>query len=178
MKTTVWTPERVETLKALWTERKSAAEIARQIGCGLTRNAVLGKVYRLDLPTRAEPRKPYRTFARTWMPEEKRKQKHETTPAPEIPPSLDIAFLDLKASHCRYPVNDALPYLFCGQTRQADSSYCAHHHALTHTEPLDLSADERDRRAARARQAAPLLSLQKLEEDALRILPRLPGEAA
>ena len=175
MKPSVWTAERIETLKTLWAERYSAAEIARQIGGGLTRCAVLGKAYRLDLPTHAAPRKPYRTFARTWMPPG---EKREAEPAPEIPNSLDIPFLELKPAHCRYATNDAQPYLFCGQERQGDSSYCAHHHALTHTAPLDLRADERDRRAARARQAAPLLTLQKFEEEPLRILPRLPGEAA
>src|SRR5688572_27513766 len=100
MKTTVWTAERIETLKALWAERKSAAEIARLLGCGLTRNAVFGKVHRLDLTTHAAPRKPYRTFARTWMPEETPWKKRENTPAAETPSSLDIPFLDLKASHC------------------------------------------------------------------------------
>lgn len=181
MKATVWTPERVETLKALWDERYSAAEIARAIGCGLTRCAVLGKVHRLDLPTHAAPPRPYRTTAPTSMPAGgKPAQRTKAKAAPEIPspgaPPLNIAFLDLKPSQCRYPTSDALPYLFCGQVKQPGSSYCAHHHALTHTEPLDLSADERERRAARARHASPLLRQQKFEDDALRILP--PGEAA
>ncbi len=179
MRATVWTPERVETLKALWEERYSAAEIARAIGCGLTRCAVLGKVQRLDLPTHAAPPRPYRATARTSMPAgEKSAQRPKAKAAPENPgaPPLNLAFLDLKPSQCRYAVNDALPYLFCGQRKEPGSSYCAHHHALTHTEPLDLSADERERRGARARHASPLLRQQKFEEDALRILP--PGEAA
>ena len=41
-----WTEERVEQLKALWTEGLSASQIARVLG-GVTRNAVIGKVHRL-----------------------------------------------------------------------------------------------------------------------------------
>jgi len=175
MKPSVWTPERVETLKRLWAEHHSAAEIARAIGCGLTRCAVLGKAHRLDLPTHAAPRKLYRTFARTWMPPA---EKRAAKPKPEMPAPLNIPFLALEASHCRYVVNDAHPYVFCGQQKRSGSSYCAHHHALTHTTPLGLSAGERERRAARARHASPLLTQQKLEDEAIRVLPQIPGEAA
>ena len=171
MKASVWTPERIEILKTLWAERYSAAEIARTIGCGLTRCAVLGKAHRLDLPTHAAPRRPYRTFARTWMPPE---QKRAAKPALEIPAPLNIPFLDLEASHCRYAVNDALPYLFCGQKKEADSSYCAHHYALTHVSPLDLS----ERRAARARHLSPLLTQQRFEEKPIGLPLPLPGAAA
>ncbi|MBP7000045.1 GcrA family cell cycle regulator [Amaricoccus sp.] len=46
-----WTDERVETLKAMWAEGKSASQIARELG-GVTRNAVIGKVHRLGLSNR------------------------------------------------------------------------------------------------------------------------------
>jgi GcrA cell cycle regulator len=46
-----WTDERVETLKAMWTEGKSASQIAKELG-GVTRNAVIGKVHRLGLSNR------------------------------------------------------------------------------------------------------------------------------
>ncbi len=47
-----WTDERVETLKVMWSEGKSASQIARELG-GVTRNAVIGKVHRLGLSNRA-----------------------------------------------------------------------------------------------------------------------------
>lgn len=47
-----WTDERVETLKAMWSEGKSASQIAKELG-GVTRNAVIGKVHRLGLSNRA-----------------------------------------------------------------------------------------------------------------------------
>jgi GcrA cell cycle regulator len=46
-----WTDERVETLKTMWAEGKSASQIAKELG-GITRNAVIGKVHRLGLSNR------------------------------------------------------------------------------------------------------------------------------
>ena len=52
-----WTEDRVELLKKLWTEGLSASQIAGRLGCGVTRNAVIGKVHRLNLSGRApQPR--------------------------------------------------------------------------------------------------------------------------
>ena len=48
-----WTDERVEKLKRLWAEGLSASQIAAQLG-GVSRNAVIGKVHRLNLPGRAK----------------------------------------------------------------------------------------------------------------------------
>jgi GcrA cell cycle regulator len=48
-----WTDERVERLKRLWAEGLSASQIATQLG-GVSRNAVIGKVHRLNLPGRVK----------------------------------------------------------------------------------------------------------------------------
>lgn len=48
-----WTEERVELLKKLWTDGLSASQIAARLGMGVTRNAVIGKVHRLNLSGRA-----------------------------------------------------------------------------------------------------------------------------
>lgn len=50
-----WTDERVELLKKLWIEGLSASQIAGELGGGVTRNAVIGKVHRLKLSGRAKP---------------------------------------------------------------------------------------------------------------------------
>ena len=50
-----WSDERVEVLKKLWGEGKTAAEIAKQLGEGVTRNAVIGKAHRLKLSSRVSP---------------------------------------------------------------------------------------------------------------------------
>lgn len=46
-----WTDERVELLKTMWSDGKSASQIAKELG-GVTRNAVIGKVHRLGLSNR------------------------------------------------------------------------------------------------------------------------------
>jgi len=48
-----WTEELVARLRALWLEGHSTAEIGRRMG--ITKNAVIGKVHRLHLPSRASP---------------------------------------------------------------------------------------------------------------------------
>ncbi|MEM6408066.1 MAG: GcrA family cell cycle regulator [Pseudomonadota bacterium] len=47
-----WTDDRVEILKKMWGEGKSASQIAKELG-GVTRNAVIGKVHRLGLSNRS-----------------------------------------------------------------------------------------------------------------------------
>ena len=56
-----WTEDRVDVLKRLWLEGLSASQIAKQLGGGVTRNAVIGKVHRLGLSGRAAPSQPVRT---------------------------------------------------------------------------------------------------------------------
>jgi GcrA cell cycle regulator len=53
MTTMQWSDDRVERLKRLWAEGLSASQIAAQLG-GVSRNAVIGKVHRLNLPGRAK----------------------------------------------------------------------------------------------------------------------------
>jgi GcrA cell cycle regulator len=48
-----WTEETVAKLRALWDEGLSTAEIGRRLG--VSKNAVVGKAHRLDLPPRPSP---------------------------------------------------------------------------------------------------------------------------
>ena len=50
--TSFWTPARVDLLKRLWAQDLYASDIAKAIGCGCTRNAVIGKANRLKLAAR------------------------------------------------------------------------------------------------------------------------------
>ncbi len=52
-----WTDERIERLKAMWTEGKTASAIAEELG-GVSRNAVIGKAHRLGLDARPSPVRP------------------------------------------------------------------------------------------------------------------------
>ncbi|PZW47018.1 GcrA cell cycle regulator [Humitalea rosea] len=48
-----WSAEAIETLKALWAEGHSTAEIGRRMG--VSKNAIVGKAHRLALPARPSP---------------------------------------------------------------------------------------------------------------------------
>jgi len=48
-----WNAETIERLKALWAEGHSTAEIGRRMG--VSKNAVVGKAHRLNLPSRPSP---------------------------------------------------------------------------------------------------------------------------
>ena len=48
-----WNQEAIVRLRALWTEGHSTAEIGRRLG--VSKNAVVGKAHRLDLPARPSP---------------------------------------------------------------------------------------------------------------------------
>jgi GcrA cell cycle regulator len=82
-----WTDERIETLRKLWADGLSSSQIAHDLNCGISRNAVIGKVYRLGLSgrskktfrslgaagegsgARTEPRKPVRIKpVKDWRP--------------------------------------------------------------------------------------------------------------
>ncbi|MDX9689199.1 MAG: gcrA cell cycle regulator family protein [Proteobacteria bacterium] len=44
-----WTEQQIQTLKKMWGNGYSASEIAKSLGGGVTRNAVIGKAHRLKL---------------------------------------------------------------------------------------------------------------------------------
>src|SRR3954451_9286048 len=49
----VWDDETIRLLRDLWTQGHSTAEIGRRLG--VSKNAVVGKAHRLDLPARPSP---------------------------------------------------------------------------------------------------------------------------
>ena len=49
MTASAWTEDRIDRLRTLWIAGRSAARIARELDHGITRSAVLGKIYRLGL---------------------------------------------------------------------------------------------------------------------------------
>jgi GcrA cell cycle regulator len=67
-----WTDERIERLKAMWTQGSTASQIAEELG-GVSRNAVIGKAHRLGLESRPSPVKPG----------EEKEKKAKSAPAPK-----------------------------------------------------------------------------------------------
>jgi GcrA cell cycle regulator len=135
-----WTEERIDTLRALAEQGLTAGQIAERLG-GVSRNAVIGKMNRLDRPSRKAAPKP--------------QPKPEPKPAPVVEkaaairaaalrpiapplahrPYVEIAepagavrFNGLTPKMCRWPIGDPATdaFSFCGADANA-GSYCARH---------------------------------------------------
>lgn len=136
-----WTEERVSTLKTLWAEGLSAAQIAKQLG-GVTRNAVIGKVHRLGLAGRATPSRPAKRPPRAQRPRTiASPAPRPRPPAPALPvsaaPSLEAlrredgsvaTVLTINDRVCKWPIGDPsdASFAFCGRP-SCSGPYCQDH---------------------------------------------------
>jgi GcrA cell cycle regulator len=141
-----WTEDRVGALKKLWLEGQSASQIAKQLGGGVTRNAVIGKVHRLGLSGRAAPSQPARATFRpsrprpavqpTQAPSAPRRieaVQPRAVAAPSVPaPMPDLpgtaTVMTLGAHMCKWPIGDpsSTEFSFCGR-RASEGVYCVEH---------------------------------------------------
>lgn len=91
-----WTDERIALLKKMWKDGKSAADIAKVLARGVTRNAVIGKAHRMGLSGRPAPvKKPEPASASKKMPVKKALQKKDI-PAPVVKKSAAPAVSGMK----------------------------------------------------------------------------------
>lgn len=133
-----WTEDRVAILKKLWSEGKTAAEIAKELG-GVTRNAVIGKAHRLKLSNRASPiqqnnTKPDAVPAETNVTTEKKpeaaiRKKEKPVPVSSTAPKGGVLLADLKEKMCRWPDGDPQEegFSFCGGVSVPGLPYCEDH---------------------------------------------------
>jgi GcrA cell cycle regulator len=134
-----WWGERIELLKALWRKGLSASEIGNELG--VTRNAVIGKLHRIEGYT-PEPHKPAPRTAKpppapVWKP-----------PPPPKParrvvinaPFLNLTLDELKRGVCHYPHGEHVPYRFCGQPVKDGAPWCALHCRIVYSRRPDQSA--------------------------------------
>jgi len=123
-----WTDSALSRLEALWHEGVSTAEIGRRLGC--SKNMVIGKAHRLDLPARpspikrnghAAPRKPRppRIKGPTLPP--MTQPEPPAKPEPKPKPQFYVT--------CQW-VETQRPLRFCDQPAIPDSPYCQMHHKL------------------------------------------------
>lgn len=127
-----WTEERVDLLKKLWGEGKTAAEIAKELG-GVTRNAVIGKAHRLKLSNRVSPIQQNKKPAPAAKPQPEKKKP--TIPESSGDMSADRYTLEeLKGSMCRWPSGDPQEehFGFCGETSVPGLPYCHEHAKLAY----------------------------------------------
>lgn len=145
---TGWTTERTETLKQLWAKGLSAGQAAQRMG--VTRNTVIGKLYRLGLCKRMDPRAATSSQRNAGKKRAKvfaaRKQRRsasvfvaEALPLPreDAPTGPLVMFADLEAHHCRAPYGDPKQpgFGFCGCKVVPGLSYCETHVRRFYTAP-------------------------------------------
>lgn len=137
-----WTEERIETLRRLVDEGLTSSQIAMELG-GVTRNAVIGKLHRLQIKLKTawgnnrgdKPRR-VRKMRQDRVARFVHRQvnghgyrSHAFPSDDEHPGSLELSFMDLGDGHCRWPHGDG-QYTFCGRPQLNGYSYCAHHERL------------------------------------------------
>lgn len=112
-----WTADKVEQLKQLWAEGKSASEIGRIVG--MSRNAVIGKAHRIGVPARRTPSRPVKL----------RLVGKALPPSPYKIGAVPLLALD--ETSCRWPCGDPKEkaFGFCGLHRLETSPYCPEHAA-------------------------------------------------
>ncbi len=122
-----WTDERVNLLKQLWGEGKTAAEIAKVLGDGITRNAVIGKAHRLKLSSRLSPIQQNTSK----KPRAENIAPRIVKPAIKLPEfkGKQVKMVDLGAQSCRWPNGDPQDenFNFCGCEVVAGLPYCPDH---------------------------------------------------
>src|SRR5689334_18600069 len=111
-----WNDDNVRRLRTLWAEGLSTAEIGRRMG--VSKNAIVGKVHRLDLPARPSPiragvdRKPDRPrrAPRSTLPRLQRPipstTGHVVRPRPAPPVWRVREPMKLGAARCCWPIGD------------------------------------------------------------------------
>lgn len=104
-----WTDERITRLKKLWSEGLTTAAIGKQLR--VSKNAVVGKVHRLDLKGRSSPIKGQ-------LKTEAKKK-----------PAATSTLADMSSRSCRWPSGDPqhADFRFCGNMAKEGKPYCAEH---------------------------------------------------
>jgi GcrA cell cycle regulator len=157
-----WTAETIERLKALWAEGHSTAEIGRRMG--ISKNAVVGKAHRLNLPARPSPirREAVEGGARRPAPPRPARPAGMTPrttlppvapaaaviaspmPAPAPRPAVVTSFPRFGAARaCCWPLGEpGQPgFRFCGSDSLAGKPYCAEHAAVAYVKARDRRED-------------------------------------
>lgn len=131
-----WTDDRVEMLKKLHADGLSAAMIARELGDGISRNAVISKLFRSGLtngghPSVPIPRKP-RVIDNSDAAPRFVSDGVDGSPDEldlEIPVEQRRTLMQLTDKTCRWPIGHPREpgFFFCGGATATDSPYCSFH---------------------------------------------------
>lgn len=114
-----WTEDRINQLKGLWPEGRSAETIARELGGGLTRDAVLGKVARLGLSRHSSGARPG--------------SQPRDRSGLQLPLDGMATILSVNRLQCRWPYGEpgTVDFSLCGRP-PVRGAFCAAHSALAY----------------------------------------------
>ena len=146
-----WSDNAIIRLRALWDEGHSTAEIGRRMG--ITKNAVVGKAHRLDLPGRPSPIKDAHTprqprAPKTTLPSLTKAAGVPSVPAPvrapaapPPPPPPAHAYRGRSGDPCCWPLGEpGRPgFRFCGAGTAPGKPYCPEHASLAYAPRTDRS---------------------------------------
>ena len=152
-----WTDETIARLRSLWDEGHTTAEIGRQLG--VTKNAVVGKAHRLELPARPSPIRrgaEEKPVARNPVP---RRATGSTLPAlatsvpvpvieaarpqPVLRPVPSTPRLSGRVTSCCWPIGEpgTPSFRFCSEVALTGKPYCGEHAALAYVKVRDRRED-------------------------------------
>ncbi len=126
----VWTDERLEKLKELWTQGLSISQIGEALG--VSRNAIAGKAHRMGLPKRPSPiSRPKVEKLEVVMPEV----------TENLPWRLELRQLEWSRSKCCCPTGDPKKngFVCCGDAIVPGKPYCLTHCQEAYTTSRDSS---------------------------------------
>ena len=129
-KPNVWTDDRLEGLKKLWSQGLSISQIGEALG--VSRNSIAGKAHRMGLPKRPSP------ISRSKVA----KPKIVVPEMPkELPLRLELRQLEWSRSKCCWPTGDPkkIGFVFCGDTVVPGKPYCLPHCQEAYTTSRDAS---------------------------------------
>jgi GcrA cell cycle regulator len=155
-----WTTQAIEQLQMLWAEGHSTAEIGRRMG--ISKNAVVGKAHRLNLPARPSPiRREAEGLIRT--PPQPRRAPAAAAPRPAMPmrrpeivapvrlapaaPPAQIAvvrpFPRASTRSCCWPLGEpgTAEFRFCSAEATTGKPYCTDHAAVAYVKVRDRRED-------------------------------------
>lgn len=164
-----WNDEAIARIRALWSEGHSTAEIGRRMG--ISKNAVVGKAHRLNLPARPSPirrsagekrgstRSPIRRVTGPTLPALTSVPRpvaaapgaHAPAPSPVAPPKPVPVLRSVpsqprpsgRISSCCWPLGEpgTREFHFCGDPTVPAKPYCDEHAALAYVKVRDRRED-------------------------------------
>ena len=151
-----WSEERKDRAIALWKEGRSASQIAMELGGGLTRNAVIGKLHRHGIWRGEQSRAPGTGtkqrgkrrggYGMRAQAVERRKELWATigaeiTDLPADTGDNPVTIFDVADDQCRWPVaGEGTVMLCCGGKSFENLPYCIRHCRMAYVSPARRAA--------------------------------------